>query len=115
MLCREREQLIAKGYSTEEVAKRLHSSRRELGKIYKYAAPPLFREYIFYATKKKYKDPFGPGYETLRKIKSPEQIIEAATRPIHDLSDRLTIEGFRTWFYQVYQNRMFDDKAYRDE
>ena len=34
LLCQEREQLTAEGYSTEEIAQRLHRKRRELGKLY---------------------------------------------------------------------------------
>ena len=37
-----REHLLAQGYSVEIVAKMLHAERRQLGKQYKNAAPPLF-------------------------------------------------------------------------
>jgi len=87
----------------ENIAKILHERRRELGKIYKDAAPPLFREYILYATEKKYGDPLGPDYESLKKRKTAEEIIESATRPIEDLNNRLTIEGFAEWFRQTYK------------
>ena len=82
----------------EQIARTLHEERRELGRLYKQAAPPLFREYIYYATAGKYGDPLGPGYETLRERKSPEEIIESASRPIADLGDRLSLEGFRRWY-----------------
>ena len=101
----EKEQILKEAHSLEEAAQILHGRRRELGKIYKDAAPPLFREYIFYATEKKYGDPLGPDYETLRKRKTPEQIIESSARPIEDLDNRLTVEGFAQWFYDVYEKQ----------
>ena len=101
----EKERILKEAHSLEEAAQILHGRRRELGKIYKDAAPPLFREYIFYATEKKYGDPLGPDYETLRKRKTPEQIIESSARPIEDLDNRLTVEGFAQWFYDVYEKQ----------
>ena len=97
-----RDILFAKGESKENIAKKLHECRRELGRVYKEAAPPLFREYIFYATEKKYGDPLGPDFESLRKRKSVDDIIESATRPIENLDDRLTIEGFTQWFQNIH-------------
>ena len=47
----------------------MHEKRRELGRLYKEAAPPLFREYIYEATAAKYGDPLGPTYEMLREKK----------------------------------------------
>ena len=61
-LAQECEQLLAEGIPAEEAARRLHARHRQLGKEYKDAAPPLFREYILYATEKKYGDPLGPDY-----------------------------------------------------
>lgn len=55
----------------EELAHRLHTQRRELGRAYKEMAPPLFRFYIYYATEQEYGDPLGPDYEQLRKRKTP--------------------------------------------
>lgn len=98
-----RETLFAKGESEEAIAKKLHECRRELGRVYKNAAPPLFREYILYATEKKYGDPLGPDYESLRRKKSVEDIIKSATRPIDNLDNRLTIEGFVEWFQHTYK------------
>ena len=98
-----RDELFAKGESKENIARTLHECRRELGRIYKDAAPPLFREYILYATEKKYGDPLGPDYESLKKRKSDEEIIESATRPIENLDHRLTVEGFAEWFQQIYR------------
>ena len=98
-----RDELFAKGESRENIARILHERRRELGKVYKDAAPQLFREYIFYATEKKYGDPLGPDYESLKKRKSDEEIIESATRPIENLDNRLTIEGFAEWFRTIYK------------
>ena len=34
----------------------------------------------------------------LRKRKTPEQIMESASRTIRDLSDRLTVDGFKEWY-----------------
>lgn len=90
--------LRAEGKSEEQIARTMHQMRRELGRQYKLAAPPLFREYIYAATAAKYGDPLGPTYEELRKTKSDRQIIESASRPIGNLDDRLTLEGFRAWF-----------------
>ena len=83
---------------TKEIARQMHERRRELGKRYKEAAPPLFREYIYAATAAKYGDPLGPTFEMLRKKKSCREIIDSAFRPIRDLDDRLTLEGFRSWY-----------------
>ena len=90
--------LESKGYSEEQIAWILHEKRRELGRQYKDAAPPLFREYIFAATAAKYGDPLGPSYEMLQKKKTCREIIESASRPIENLDDRLTLEGFQRWF-----------------
>ncbi len=86
-----KEELLAQGCSTEELAHRLHEQRRELG-----------RAYIYYATEQKYGDPLGPDYAQLRKVKTPEEIIASATRPIANLNQRLTLNGFIRWFEQVY-------------
>lgn len=96
-----RESLLGEGKPVSEVARLLHEKRRELGRIYKDAAPPLFREYILYATEKKYGDPLGPDYESLCKRKTAEEIIESATRPIENLDNRLTYEGFIQWYRNV--------------
>lgn len=100
-----RDRLLAEGHTLEAVARMLHSRRRELGVIYKDSAPPLFREYIWYATAQKYGDPLGPDYENLRSRKTPEQIIESASRPIDDLNNRLTIDGFKRWFEEAYERK----------
>ncbi len=86
------------GLQEEEIARELHSRRRAIGKQYKDAAPPLLREYILWATGKKYGDPLGPSYENLRSRKTDAEIIESSSRPIPDLDDRLTVEGFVQWF-----------------
>lgn len=98
-----KEQLYKEGMPETEMARFLHGRRRELGRIYKEAAPPLLRDYIYYATAKKYGDPLGPDYETLRKKKTDKEIIESASRPIDNLDNRLTIDGFRKWFFEVYR------------
>ncbi len=90
--------LQAEGKSEEKIARILHEERRELGRLYKEAAPPLFREYIYAATAAKYGDPLGPDFEALRKRKSCREIIESASRPIGNLDDRLTLKGFEEWY-----------------
>ncbi len=67
----------------------------------------MFREYIYEATATKYGDPLGPTYEMLRAHKTCEQIIESASRPIEDLDDRLTLEGFLQW-YMNYKDMQSD-------
>ena len=83
----------------------MHEKRRELGRQYKEAALPLFREYIYEATAKKYGDPLGPTYEMLQEKKTCKQIIESASRPIEDLDKRLTLDGFQQW-YMTHRNRL---------
>ena len=98
-----KEQLYKEGMPEPEMARLLHGKRRELGRIYKEAAPPLLRDYIYYATANKYGDPLGPGYEVLRRKKTDREIIESASRPIDNLDNRLTIDGFKKWFFEVYR------------
>ena len=100
-----KEQFYREGMPEDEMAKLLHGKRRELGRIYKEAAPPLLRDYIYYATAKKYGDPLGPDYEALRRKKTDREIIESASRPIDNLDNRLTIDGFRQWFFEVYRKQ----------
>ena len=97
--------LGAEGFSEDQIARVMHEKRRELGQQYKEAAPPLFREYIYEVTEAKYGDPLGPTYEMLRKKKTCKQIIESASRPIKDLDNRLTLEGFQQW-YMTHKNLM---------
>lgn len=107
-----REALFSSGKAKEEIAVILHEKRRELGKMYKEAAPPLFREYIFYATKMKYGDPLGPDFESLRKRKTMEEIIESATRPIENLDNRLTCEGFIEWYRSKQGTYFFENSNF---
>jgi len=95
------------GYTDDQIARAMHEKRRELGRQYKEAAPPLFREYIYAATAAKYGDPLGPTYEMLSEKKTCKQIIESASRPIEDLDNRLTLEGFQQW-YLTNQNGRSD-------
>ncbi len=88
----------AQGCGEAELARTLQEKRRALGAEYKRAAPPLLREYIYSATAQKYGDPLGPTYEALRERKTDREIIESAARPIRDLDDRLTVDGFIEWF-----------------
>ncbi len=96
-------ELVRQGKAEEEIARIMHEKRRELGREYKLAAPPLFREYIYAATKAKYGDPLGPTFEMLCQRKSCQQIIESASRPIENLDDRLTVEGFRKWYENKFR------------
>ena len=95
------EKFRSEGCSEAEIARTMHEMRRDLGKEYKEAAPPLFREYIYAATAAKYGDPLGPTYDMLKAKKTDAQIIESASRPIRDLNDRLTLEGFKQWYEGV--------------
>ena len=97
------EKLKAEGYTEDQIARAMHEKRRELGRQYKEAAPPLFREYIYEATAKKYGDPLGSTYEILQEKKTCKQIIESASRPIEDLDKRLTLDGFQQW-YMTHRN-----------
>ena len=90
--------LAADGADESVIARELHARRRALGAEYKKAAPPLFRDYIYWATAQKYGDPLGPDYVQLCRHKTAREIIESAARPIEDLDDRLTVKGFIQWF-----------------
>ena len=81
----------------------MHEKHWELGREYKLAAPPLFQVYIYAATKAKYGDPLGPTFEMLCQRKSYRQIIESASRPIENLDDRLTLNGFRKWYENKFR------------
>ena len=82
----------------KEIAYTLHNKRREIGKVYKEAAPPLLQEYIYVATANKYGDPLGPTFEQLAERKTYAEIIESSSRPIEDLDNRLTVDGFVEWY-----------------
>ncbi len=97
--------LEAEGLPEEQIARTMHEKRRALGRQYKEAAPPLFRAYIYSATAEKYGDPLGPTYEALRETKTCKQIIESASRPIEDLNNRLTMDGFRKWYRSRGKNK----------
>lgn len=84
--------------SEKKIAYTLHNKRREIGKIYKEAAPPLLQEYIYVATANKYGDPLGPTFEQLAERKTYAEIIESSSRPIEDLDNRLTVDGFIEWY-----------------
>jgi filamentous hemagglutinin len=71
----------AAGATVEQVARRLHQRRRELGVQYKELTPPAKLEEIHTRNLQKYGDKLGPSIEWLRaKGKSWEQIIESASR-----------------------------------
>lgn len=92
------QKLLAAGKTEEQAARILHAERRALGRQYKQAAPPLFRAYIYAATAAKYGDPLGPTFDQLREKKTCAQIIASASRPIKNLDDRLTLNGFQKWY-----------------
>lgn len=94
-------ELRKQGLPEKEIAYTLHNKRKELGKIFKEAAPPLLQEYIYVATANKYGDPLGPTFEQLAERKTYAEIIESSSRPIEDLDNRLTVDGFIEW----YKNR----------
>ena len=94
------QRLRAEGMTEEHIARTMHQARRELDRQYKLASPPLFREYIYAAAAAKYGDPLGPSFEALRETKTCGQIIESASKPIEDLDDRLTLDGFQTWYLE---------------
>ncbi len=56
-LCELPQKLRADGKTEEQIAWIMYEARRELGRQYKLASPPLFREYIYAATAAKYGDP----------------------------------------------------------
>ena len=93
-------ELRKQGLPEKEIAYTLHNKRRELGKIFKEAAPPLFQEYIYIATANKYGDQLGPTFERLAERKTYAEIIESSSRPIEDLDNRLTVDGFIEWYKQ---------------
>ena len=95
--------LLASGKTEEQTARILHAERRELGRQYKQASSPLFREYIYAATAAKYGDPLGPTYEQLRRTKTCAQIISSASRPIENLDNRLTLDGFEQWYWEHHK------------
>lgn len=93
-----RMEMRKQGLPEKEIAYTLHNKRRELGKIYKEAAPLLLQEYIYVATVNKYGDPLGPTFEQLSERKTYAEIIESSSRPIEDLDNRLTVDGFVEWY-----------------
>lgn len=93
-------ELRKQGLPDKEIAYILHNKRREIGKIYKEAVPPLLQEYIYVATANKYGDPLGPTFEQLAEHKTYAEIIESSSRPIEDLDNRLTVDGFIEWYKQ---------------
>lgn len=96
--------LQAQGLNEADIARTMHEKRRALGKVYKLASPPLFREYIYAATAAKYGDPLGPTFEMLCQKKSYQQIIASASRPIENLDNRLTLDGFKNWYFEKIQS-----------
>ena len=81
-LKREAESLKKGGMSLEEVARKLHALRREIGFKYKGLTPASKLDVIYERNLNKYGDKLGPSIEYLRsKGNSWEDIIESAYRP----------------------------------
>lgn len=97
----EGQMMLEAGRSVSETAKYLHHKRRELGRIYKEASPGKFQKYVYEMTARKYGDPLGPDYDVLKKRKTDEEIIESSSRPIKDLNDRLSVDGYRQWLLET--------------
>ena len=74
-------ELRSKGLSEKEIAYTLHNKRREIG----------------IATANKYGDSLGPTFEQLAERKTYAEIIESSSRPIENLDNRLTLDGFIEW------------------
>jgi len=69
------------GKSSEEIAKVLHSLRRELGVKYKSLTPDNLLNQIYQRNIEKYGDKLGPTIDYLRQQgKSWDDIINSATR-----------------------------------
>lgn len=69
------------GKSSEEIARKVHGMRRDIGIKFKSLTPPNKLKQIYQRNLDKYGDELGPSIEWLRKEgKSWDQIIESATR-----------------------------------
>lgn len=55
------------GISEDEIAKRAHQARRDLGQQFKDNTDPALREVIYKRNLKVYGDPLGPKYEDLKR------------------------------------------------
>lgn len=75
--------LKEEGKTSEEIARILHSDRREIGLKYKDLTPPELREKIYKMNMKEYGDPLGPSIDYLRNVKGKtwDQITESAGNP----------------------------------
>ncbi|WP_143961161.1 RHS repeat domain-containing protein [Litoribacter populi] len=74
--------LKAAGNSSEQIAKTLHSLRRDIGVRYKSLTPEDLLQQIYQRNQKKYGDKLGPSIDYLRQQgKSWDDIIDSATRP----------------------------------
>ena len=85
-------QYILRGYAVNE------NRMKQLGEVVR-----LMKRTQESLDSKKYGDPLGPTYEMLREKKTCKQIIESASRPIEDLDNRFTLDGFQQW-YKTYKN-----------
>ena len=91
------QQLREQDLGSEEIARRLHQARRELGEKYKDATPWPLRDYIYQINRERYGDPLGPTFDYLleRYASDYERIISAATRPNPDINRLLS--SFEDW------------------
>lgn len=79
------EDLLRQGLPKEDVARRLHETRRQLGVQFKEMTPPELLEYIHKFNTYRYGDKLGPTFESLiSKGKTFDQIIESASHPLGD-------------------------------
>lgn len=76
------EQMRLEGESPENIARKLHQMRRDLGVKYKNLTPPDKLKEIHIRNTEKYGDELGPTVDWLRgRGKTWEQIIESSSRP----------------------------------
>ena len=78
-----------------EIAQVLHQTRREIGIKYKDMTPSPLIDFIHYRNINEYGDPLGPTYNDMIRTRTPEQIINSASRPNTNI-DKL-IPDFREW------------------
>ena len=91
-----KDSLLKQNLSTEEIARILNKTRRDLGIKYKEATPQPLRDYIYAVNQNRYGDPLGPTVDLLiSRGKTFEQIIESSSRPNADINKLLS--GFEEW------------------
>lgn len=89
-------QLRRQGLDAEEIARRMHRERRDVGIRYKGATPEPLLEYIYELNRDRYKSVYGPTFKWLKdKGRATEDIITSSMRPNPNVDDLLT--GFEAW------------------